>query len=195
MAALDNLPPDQRAVLQLVLQRGRSYDEIAKMLSIDRAGVRDRALQAFDALGPSTRVPPERRALITDYLLGQLPSRVADDTRARLSESASERAWARVIASELAPLKSDGSLPEIPTEAGGRAPAARARRAPAPAPRRRSRSRTRAPSPTTGRHPAAPSPWSLPRACGGAVPPTGRAGPNPASRCRAPVAAVPSCSA
>jgi hypothetical protein len=119
MASLDSLPPDQRAVLQLVLQRGRSYDEIAKMLSIDRAGVRDRALQAFDALGPSTRVPPERRALITDYLLGQLPPRVADDTRERLAESASERAWARVIASELSPVATGGSLPEIPVESGG----------------------------------------------------------------------------
>jgi Sigma-70, region 4 len=117
MASLDSLPPDQRAVLQLVLQRGRSYDEIAKMLSIDRAGVRDRALQAFDALGPQTRVPAERRALITDYLLGQLPSRVADDTRDRLAGSASERAWARVIASELSSLTNGRSLPEIPLEA------------------------------------------------------------------------------
>ena len=54
----------------MVLQRGRSYDQIAEMLSIDRAAVRQRALQALDALGPHTRVAPERRALITDYLLG-----------------------------------------------------------------------------------------------------------------------------
>jgi hypothetical protein len=73
MASLDSLPPDQRAVLQMVLQRGRNYDEIAGMLSIDRAAVRERALSALDALGPGTRVPAERRALITDYLLGQLP--------------------------------------------------------------------------------------------------------------------------
>jgi hypothetical protein len=115
MASLESLPADQRAVLQLVLQRGRSYDQIAELLSIDRAAVRQRALQALDALGPQTRVPPERRALITDYLLGQLPSRVAQDTRTRLAESASERAWARVIASELTPLASK-PLPEIPVE-------------------------------------------------------------------------------
>ena len=136
MASLDSLPPDQRAVLQLVLQRGRSYDEIAKMLSIDRAGVRERALQAFDALGPTTRVPAERRALITDYLLGQLPPRVADDTRDRLGESASERAWARVIASELSGLTDGRSLPEIPVESGaGRArePVAARNAAPEPA--------------------------------------------------------------
>jgi len=114
MASLDNLPADESAVLQLVLQRGRSYDEIARLLSIDRAAVRTRALAAFNALGPHTRVPPERRALITDYLLGQLPPRVSDETRARLAASPSERAWARVVASELAPI-SGSALPEIPT--------------------------------------------------------------------------------
>ena len=78
MPSLDSLPADQRAVLQLVLQRGHSYDEIAKLLSIDRAAVRDRALSALDALGPQTGVPSEQRALITDYLLGQLPPRVSN---------------------------------------------------------------------------------------------------------------------
>ncbi len=139
MASLESLPPDQRAVLQLVLQRGRTYDQIAEMLSIDRAAVRQRALQALDAIGPQTRVPPERRAIIIDYLLGQLPERVSADTRERLAESASERAWARVIASELSPLASK-PLPEIPVDGGARAPAPEpvvedsATTSPAPAP-------------------------------------------------------------
>jgi Sigma-70, region 4 len=115
MASIDSLPPDQRAVLQLVLQRGRSYDDIAQLLSIDRAAVRERALSALDALGPGTRVPAEQRAVITDYLLGQLPTAVADDTYHRLADSPSERAWARVVASELGTLAS-GPLPEIPVE-------------------------------------------------------------------------------
>lgn len=115
MATLDSLPDDQRAVLELVLRRARSYDQIAQLLSIDRAGVRERALGAFDALGPQTRVAPERRALITDYLLGQLPERVAHDVREHLAQSASERAWARVVASELQPIVTD-PLPEIPVE-------------------------------------------------------------------------------
>ncbi len=63
---------------------------------------------------PRLGSPPERRALITDYLLGQLPPRVSEETRARLAESPSERAWARVVASELAPMASS-PLPEIPT--------------------------------------------------------------------------------
>jgi hypothetical protein len=116
MASLDSLPADQRAVLQLVLQRGRSYDEIAGMLSIDRGAVRQRALDGFDALGPATSVSAPQRALLTDYLLDQLPPRVAEQVRDRLSSSPPDRAWARVIASEIAPLASS-PLPEIPVGA------------------------------------------------------------------------------
>jgi Sigma-70, region 4 len=113
MASLDNLPPDQRAVLDLVLRRGRSYDDIARLLAIDRAAVRTRALAAFDGIGPDTGLAPESRALITDYLLGQLPDKVAEQTRDRLAESPYERAWARVLASELSSVASK-PLPEIP---------------------------------------------------------------------------------
>lgn len=119
MAILDSLPPDQRAVLELVLKRGRTYDDVARLAAIDRAAVRERALAAFDAIGPQTRLPPGRRALITDYLLGQLPKRVSDDTREHLAESSSERAWARVLASELSPIARQ-PLPEIPVQPHGR---------------------------------------------------------------------------
>jgi hypothetical protein len=119
MASIDTLAPDQRAVLELVLRRGRSYDEIAQLLSIDRAGVRERALAALDALGPRTRVPAERRALITDYLLGALPASVAAEVREHLGESAGERAWARAVGSELGAL-SEGPLPEVPGETRSR---------------------------------------------------------------------------
>jgi len=115
MASLDRLPADQRAVLELVLQRGRTYDQIATLLSLDRAGVRPRALAAFDALGPESEIPAERRGLIADYLLGQLPPRVAETVRDRLGSSPAERAWARMLASELAPISRD-PLPEIPVE-------------------------------------------------------------------------------
>src|SRR5207248_10328629 len=82
---------------------------------------RQRALSALDALGPKTGVAPQRRTLITDYLLGALPDRVAEEVRQRLATTPSERAWARVIASELAPIAKD-PLPEIPVEAPVAAP-------------------------------------------------------------------------
>jgi anti-sigma factor RsiW len=116
MSALDNLPPDQRAVLQMVLQRGRSYDEIASLLSIDRAAVRQRALDGFDALTPATVLPGPERALVTDYLLGQLPDRVAEEVYSFLQASDADRAWAEALAAVLGPL-APGSLPEIPAGA------------------------------------------------------------------------------
>jgi hypothetical protein len=133
MSSLETLPPDQRAVLTLVLQRGRSYDDIANLLSIERAAVRDRALAALDALGPTTRVPAPQRALITDYLLGQLPERVRQQVHESLASSASERAWARVLAGELAPIAGK-PLPEIPASQPAAEPTASRETAAAAAP-------------------------------------------------------------
>ncbi|MGH2869461.1 MAG: RNA polymerase sigma factor [Solirubrobacteraceae bacterium] len=149
MASLDNLPADQRAVLQLVLQRGRSYDQIATLLSIDRGAVRARALSAFDALGPQTGVPDDRREVIADYLLGQLEPETAAQARESIAGSPSERAWARVVASELAPLAGE-QLPEIPA-----APSPSAEPAPeAPA--------SPAPGPSWSEPPVEPAPDSMP---------------------------------
>jgi hypothetical protein len=50
MTELDRLPPDQHAVLSLVLDRGKSYGEVAEMLAIPESAVRDRAHAALDAL-------------------------------------------------------------------------------------------------------------------------------------------------
>lgn len=116
MSAVDSLPGDQRAVLQLVLGRGRTYADIARMLSIDPARVRERALAALDALGPQTRIDQPSRAEICDYLLGQLPEGEVEAVRNRLAGSPGQRAWARVVSSELAPLASE-PLPDIPPEA------------------------------------------------------------------------------
>jgi hypothetical protein len=181
MSSLERLPADQRAVLALVLQRGRSYDEIASLLAIDRAAVRDRALAALDALGPSEpRVPAEQRALITDYLLGQLPPRVRDQMRQRLANSPSARAWARILASELAPLSAN-PLPEIPAAAPEAAePDATATPAAAPpAPPAATPEPTATPSPApepTREAAAASSSGNLPRPAGGAQRPSSRVG-------------------
>lgn len=55
MSQLDDLPPDLRATLSLLLDRGKSYEEIADMLAIPESTVRDRAHAALDALsaGPA----------------------------------------------------------------------------------------------------------------------------------------------
>jgi hypothetical protein len=50
MTELDGLPPEQRAVLSLVLDVGKSYGEVAEILDLPESEVRDRAHTALDAL-------------------------------------------------------------------------------------------------------------------------------------------------
>ena len=118
MARIDELPPDQRAALQLLLKQGRSYEEIAQLLRIEPSAVRERARAALDSLGPDDvdGLSLERQDEVADYLLGQQSASLRAATRAFLEESAPGRAWARVVAGELRPMAGD-NLPEIPAEA------------------------------------------------------------------------------
>lgn len=115
MSPVETLPPDQRAVLQLVLQQGRSYEDLSRLLGISSDAVRGRAVAGLESLGPDAgpRLSAERRGEIVDYLLGQQPDSEREATRERLAGSASARAWARVLAGELGPVARHG-LPEIP---------------------------------------------------------------------------------
>ena len=61
MTELDRLPPDQRAVLSLVLDRGKSYAEVAELLGIPENTVRDRAHAALDALADDIAAPAAPR--------------------------------------------------------------------------------------------------------------------------------------
>ncbi|HEV2062169.1 MAG TPA: sigma-70 region 4 domain-containing protein, partial [Solirubrobacteraceae bacterium] len=100
MPRIDDLKPDQRAALQLLLQQGRSYDEIASLLRIDESAVRERAHAALDALGPEDipELTLELQDEIADYLLGQQTASQRAATRDFLERSAGGRAWARVVA-------------------------------------------------------------------------------------------------
>ena len=119
MSRLDELPPDQRAALSLLLRQRKSYAEVAKLLGIPAHAVSDRAQVALAVLAPrqAREVTPERRKEIGDYLLGQQPG-VAERLRTRtlLSSSEPARAWASEVASQLAPL-AGANLPDIPPAA------------------------------------------------------------------------------
>jgi hypothetical protein len=135
MSRLDDLPPDQRATLSLLLRRRKSYADVAALLDIQEQAVHDRAHAALAVLAPrqARELSAERREEIGDYLLGQrtgVAERLA--TRSYLQGYAPARDWAGVLAGELAPLAGD-ALPEIP---GSGRPAALAQIAASDAPRR-----------------------------------------------------------
>jgi hypothetical protein len=117
MGSLESLNEGQRAVLQLLLGKSKSYDEIARLLHSDAGAVRRRAQSAVDVLGPdSSDVPGDRRNEIADYLLGQQTASQRAATREYLEDSAAGRSWARSAMTGLAPFAADDALPDIPAE-------------------------------------------------------------------------------
>jgi hypothetical protein len=123
MSRLDELPPDQRAALAVLLRAHKSYGEVAAMLGIAESAVHDRAHAALAVLAPreARELDAASRQMIGDYLLGQRPAD-ADRLRTRtlLAESAPANAWGRAVAAELAPEAPEG-LPEIPPAPAGAA--------------------------------------------------------------------------
>jgi hypothetical protein len=122
MSRLDELPPDQRAALSLLLRQRKSYVDVAALLSISESAVRARAHAALAVLAPrqARELTAERRQEIGDYLLGQDSVAERLSTRTFLNGSEPGRTWALAISAELALLAS-GTLPDIPAE---RTPAA-----------------------------------------------------------------------
>lgn len=117
MSRIDDLPADRRAVLQLLLKQGKSYDDLAALLRIEPQTVRERARDALDRLGPAggAELDMAEQDEIADYLLGQQSASQRAATRDLLETSAPGRAWARVVSGELRSLAGD-ALPEIPSE-------------------------------------------------------------------------------
>ncbi len=147
MSRLDDLPPDQRATLSLLLRRRKSYADVAAMLDIEERAVHDRAHAALAVLAaPQAReLSAEQREQVGDYLLGQRSSaaeRLA--TRTYLEGSPQARAWAHALTAELAPLSAGAPLPEIPAAAQPRPQPPASPTPPATPPRPPSRTRTAA---------------------------------------------------
>jgi Anti-sigma-K factor rskA len=140
MSRFDSLPADQGAVLSLLLTQQKSYGEIAQALDLSAAAVSERAYAALSSLAEPEKAPASRRrAEICDYLLGQQDGDAAGRTRASLTRSASDRAWARAASAPLAAI-AGSSLPPIPgAEPPGAAQPSRSEGSTAGAPDSRSR--------------------------------------------------------
>ncbi len=125
MSSIDELPPDQRAALTVLLRQGKTHEEVAALLGIAPQAVHDRAHAALAVLAPAQArgLDAAQREEIGEYLLGQ--QRDAGDrlrTRTLLASSQPAGDWARALAAQLGTL-APGALPEIPPPAGAGAQA------------------------------------------------------------------------
>jgi hypothetical protein len=116
MATLDQLSAEQRAIVELVVQRGRSYDALADVLQVPSARVQELARDALVELSPVTarRVDREWRGPVADYLLGQQSSTDSRETRDHLKGSEAARSWALSLIDSLDPLYGDATRPAVP---------------------------------------------------------------------------------
>ena len=131
MATFDQLSDEQRAIVELVLQQGKSYDELSDMLGIPETRVRERAREALVQLAPvSVRgVEEDWRGQLADYVLGQQAGPELTATRGHLRRSEAARSWTRSLLDSLEQLCPNGDLPAVPDGERGsrRASAAPAR--------------------------------------------------------------------
>ena len=131
MATFDQLAADQRAIVDLVLRKGRSYAEIGEMLDMSEQRVRELARDALGELAPSTarRVDPDWRGQLVDYILGQQTGPESAATRGHLKRSEPARMWAFSLLDSLDELYGDGDRPEIPEPGAERPRRERGKRA------------------------------------------------------------------
>jgi hypothetical protein len=101
------LTADQQAMLQLLLERGQSYADLASLLGVDEAGVRTRARAALTELAG---VDPDRNVGLTDYLIGR-----ADAVR-HLKDDPDDLELATEITQKLRLVAPQADLPRLPGE-------------------------------------------------------------------------------
>jgi hypothetical protein len=118
------LSDDQRAMLQLLLERGQTYDDLASMLGTDRADVRRRARAALTELAGED---PDESVALTDYLLGEADPIARADAIRHLQGDPDALSVADDLATKLRLIAPDAELPELPR--GKKAPRAAAPRA------------------------------------------------------------------
>jgi hypothetical protein len=123
VATFDQLSEEQRAIVELVLRRGKDYEQLSEMLDLPEPRVRELAREALFDLAPLSGrgVDEDWRGQLADYVLGQQSGPEATATRGHLRRSEAARTWARSLLDSLEQLYDNGSMPAIPEgERGGR---------------------------------------------------------------------------
>ena len=119
--------PDQQATLQLLLERGQSYADLARLLGQDEADVRARARAALTEIGGAD---PDRNVGLTDYLLGQADPIGRADASRHLRDDPADHQLATELCETLRAMYPAAELPRLPGEPRG----SRRRSRPAPPP-------------------------------------------------------------
>lgn len=117
------LSADQNATLQLLLERGQSYSDLAALLGVDEAEVRTRARSALTELGGAD---PDRNVALTDYLVGQADPIGRADVVRHLRDDVDDHKLAGELTETLRTMYPNAELPRLPGEPR---PAKRPRRA------------------------------------------------------------------
>jgi hypothetical protein len=118
------LTDEQRAMLQLLLEGGQSYEDIGSLLGIGPDEVRSRARSALREIGGAD---PDAQVGLSDYLLGQADPIGRADAVRHLQSDPEANALAERLVQNLRLLAPKAQLQGIPEPRGGP-------RAPAPSP-------------------------------------------------------------
>ena len=116
MAPFDQLSAEPRAIIELVLKQGQSYDQLGEMLGMPTSRVRELARDALVRLSPvsAAAVDDDWRGQLGDYLLNQQSGPEGTATKGHLRRSESARGWARSVLDSLEQFYTDGNIPQIP---------------------------------------------------------------------------------
>src|SRR5918997_6205156 len=104
------LSPDQQATLQLLLQRGQRYSDLATVLGVEETEVRVRARSALTELGGTD---PDRNVGLTDYLLGQADPIGRADASRHLRDHSEDRVLVAILAERLREMYPEALLPRL----------------------------------------------------------------------------------
>jgi len=116
MATFDQLSAEQRAIIELVLKRGQTYQQLSEMLGMPTARVRELARESLVRLSPvsAAAVDGDWRGQIADYLLNQQTGPESTATKGHLRRSEAARGWSRSVLDSLDEFYEVDGLPAIP---------------------------------------------------------------------------------
>ncbi len=109
-------------MLELLLGRGQSYEDLSSLLGAPADEVRSKARWALAELGGAD---PDRNMALTDYLLGQADPIGRADAVRHLRDDPADRELAERVQAALREIAPDAELPSLPSE-GRAAPHLRA---------------------------------------------------------------------